>query len=191
MMNTLLPTANGGVFDLLNPMPDMVDPRDIAAHLSKLNRWVGGTFVPYSVAQHSIWCSRQVEQTAACYALLHDAREAYLGNASSPLKRVLASFAAEGERAPLDVLADRIDRAIFQRFRLTWPMPAHIRIAVKFADFQAMATERRDLCPSFPDALHEIDPLPAPHPAPIHPKSWVAAETMFLDRFDQLFGGRA
>jgi hypothetical protein len=49
---------SGIVFDYLNPTMDMIDINDIAHHLSQICRYSGGMPHIYSVARHSIICSR-------------------------------------------------------------------------------------------------------------------------------------
>jgi len=62
---------------------------DIAHGLALMNRFVGQTPRPISVAQHSVYVSRLCEShgpRVALQALLHDASEAYLGDMSKWVK---------------------------------------------------------------------------------------------------------
>jgi hypothetical protein len=60
---------------------------DIAHALSLINRFVGHTKFPLSVAQHSVMAARMLEGTPhALQALLHDGSEAYLGDVSRWVK---------------------------------------------------------------------------------------------------------
>lgn len=85
-------TFSGAEFDPYEPTADVIDIRDIAAALSNINRFIGHTEYPYSVAQHSVLVARMVPApvltppTLTLAALLHDAHEAYLGDMSAPLK---------------------------------------------------------------------------------------------------------
>lgn len=65
---------------------DDVDIKDIAHSLSMQCRWNGHTKFFYSVAQHSIAMSYQVEGRDRLLALLHDAAECYLADMPRPLK---------------------------------------------------------------------------------------------------------
>lgn len=64
-----------------------IDIRDIAHHLSHINRFTGGTPVPYNVADHSVRVSEYFcDPEMKLAGLLHDAAEAYINDLSSPLK---------------------------------------------------------------------------------------------------------
>ena len=72
---------------------------DIAASLSKQCRYNGHSIKFYSVAEHSVHVSHLVEHATrskheALHALLHDASEAYLGDITSPLKKILPDYKA-------------------------------------------------------------------------------------------------
>ncbi len=185
---TWLPTTTGKRFEILAPTADMIDISDIATSLAKIPRWIGKTHLPYSVAQHSVWVSYRVTQLAAPFALLHDAHEAYVNDISSPLKAALRQVSrANGiERDLLDEIVEPIDAVIFRKFGLPWPVPPHIRIAVKYADMQALSTEKRDLCVPHPDWAQV--PLPPEDAAPIKPLPWAKAHDQFMRRFAELFG---
>lgn len=85
-------TVSGRQVNLLYPKPEMIDLGDIAHALSRIQRFAGHTTVPYTVAQHSMLVARIVAITHPHYqlhALLHDATEAYIGDASRPLKNTM------------------------------------------------------------------------------------------------------
>lgn len=75
----------------VNPMDltaDDIDIRDIAHHLSCINRWCGALRQPISVAQHCVHVSWLLRGTGFELAgLLHDASEAYLGDMTKWVKR--------------------------------------------------------------------------------------------------------
>ena len=60
---------------------------DIAHALSNQCRFTGHVKHFYSVAEHSIACSRLVPDSDSLWALLHDASEAYIQDIASPVKR--------------------------------------------------------------------------------------------------------
>jgi hypothetical protein len=89
--------------DLMCPERACIVLSDIAHHLSQINRFTGGTKIPYSVARHSLLVMRMAEQATigmtekfradTMYAgLMHDASEAYLGDVSKPLKGLLPEY---------------------------------------------------------------------------------------------------
>lgn len=93
--------AGDRLLDLSAPDPaDLGTIETIANALSQINRFTGHLREPYSVAEHSVRVARAVADLGGrseivLGALLHDAHEAYLGDISGPLKRLIA---AEGVR---------------------------------------------------------------------------------------------
>lgn len=96
----------------VNPLDvpvEQIDIRDIAHHLSLINRFNGATRRPISVAFHSLWVANLVPDRFKLQALLHDGSEAYIGDITKWLKQT-ETF--EGYRAVEKVLQSRV----FQRF---------------------------------------------------------------------------
>lgn len=87
-------TYSGKKFDLVNPTEDMIDIESIAHALSLINRFIGHTPKPYSVAAHSLLVCDLLTDNDKLAGLLHDASEAYMGDVSSPLKKLLPSYKA-------------------------------------------------------------------------------------------------
>ncbi len=107
---------------------------DAAWAISQINRYTGHTKWPYSVAQHCVLMSRWIEDQAfALEALVHDLHEAYVGDVSSPLKKLL------GE--PFKKVDRRHELMVRRRFDL----PDDMAKQVKVADLRMLLTERRDL----------------------------------------------
>lgn len=74
-------TFTGRAYWPCDPLPSDVYIGDIAHALARLCRFNGHVIVPhYSVAEHSVRCSRIVESNLALAALLHDAAEAYVAD---------------------------------------------------------------------------------------------------------------
>lgn len=129
-------TFTGRAFYPQDPRPDDVDPVDIAHALALINRYTGHTPVPYSVAQHSVFCCWLVihklapgNLTAARWALMHDASEAYLTDISRPVKLFLPEYR--------DAEA-KVTATIATRFGLPGPREPAI---VKVADEVMLASE--------------------------------------------------
>jgi hypothetical protein len=82
-------TYNGHKFDPMNVGLETIDINDIAHALSLLCRFNGHIKELYSVAQHCVLMSEQVEPKYAFHALLHDAAEAYVSDVPRPFKPLI------------------------------------------------------------------------------------------------------
>lgn len=71
---------------------------DIAHALAAMPRFAGHTTASYSVAQHSVWCSKHAPEELALYALLRDVPKAYLMEMLGPIKRVMPTYCAAESR---------------------------------------------------------------------------------------------
>ncbi len=163
-----------------DPDPADVDIRDIAHALSLVCRFTGHVRSFYSVAQHSVLVAKAVGDATGCRrtamaGLLHDASEAYLADVARPVKHL-------PEMAGYRAAEARLEAVIAERFGLAYPWHE----AVKAADCQALATERRDLMVVQRD---DWGWLPEPWPQTI--TSWAPdhAERSFLAMF-QACGGK-
>jgi len=172
-------TLNGTAFDLMNPKPAMFDIEEIATALSRLCRYVGHLPVHYSVAQHCVHVAMLLPSAYRRAALLHDVEEAYLGDWTSPLKRLIRQHTKI-----VDHYAHRIREVAGQRFGCSL-VPTHEYIVR--ADLKMLVAERRDLKPgvlppqSWGPHLPTLDDVAdIPRVAP-----WTAemARVRFLDTF--------
>lgn len=134
---------SGKRLDLLHPTADDWADDDLALGLARTYRWGGHSAwpLPLSVAQHSIavMLLRQAAAPAPLTAveqlreLLHDAEEGLLG---FDCISVLKPFMGERFRQ----LSTRLERAVFERYRLPAWTPAE-HAAHKQADRLAAASE--------------------------------------------------
>lgn len=154
---------------------------DVAEHLAKINRHIGATVLPISVAEHCCRVAAILPDRLKAYGLLHDAHEAYLGDTIGPLKEM---FREEyGEDMLLDRLEARHDQVIFTAACLKWPLAAEDKATIKRADDVMFATEVRDLKP----AIAPRDrPRGVPHPDVIKPWPWAKAAERWLARLHEL-----
>jgi 5'-deoxynucleotidase YfbR-like HD superfamily hydrolase len=171
-------TFSGKMFRYLKPEPEDICIEDIAHGLSQLNRFVGQTVKPYSVAQHSVLVSQTCPKEFALYGLLHDASEAY----TNDVCRVLKLSPGMGIYKWYENLAMS---AVCKKFGLPEKEPAE----VKTADLVLLLTEKRDLFKNTClwavnkyDGTSHLDPLKNK----IRPWTAEEAEEKFLERFSQL-----
>ena len=138
-------TYTGRAFDLVSPSPADVELLDIAYQLAGLNRFVGATHEPYSVAEHSVRVMRAVadecpdDYDLQLAALLHDAHEAYTGDFTTPVKDTMDA----GARAWLSSLEGRVLGVICRWASLDIAMTA--RAEIREADARMCITERDGL----------------------------------------------
>ena len=86
----VIETYTGGEFRPFDPQPAEVRLLDIAAGLAHTCRFGGHCRQFYSVAEHSLYVSREFETPRLrLLGLLHDAGEAYLGDVPRPIKAEL------------------------------------------------------------------------------------------------------
>lgn len=165
-INCWIETYTGRNFWPLAPRVKDLDIEDIAHSLSNLCRYTGHTVSFYSVAQHCVLASSYSKFPR--WALMHDAAEAYLGDLSKPVKRLVPQF-SEAE--------DRILELVAQKWGLEWPMPDEVHVV----DRRMFSTEWRDVRRSIRHTTYE------PYPDMIEPVGPGSAKGMFLERFGELF----
>ena len=182
-------TFSGSYFDLADPLPSMVDGRDIARGLALTCRFGGQCPRPYSVAQHSLWCLEaarrmKLPRPVQLACLLHDAAEAYVGDVVKPLKVMLPEF------WPIE---RRVDDAVRRWARVS--ESAWSAEEVTTIDRAALLAERDRLWPT--DGVEwagEDDPRIAKVPRlAVRLTPWPRAEREFLHElhvFRLMEGGR-
>lgn len=136
-------TYTGIAFDFSDMRVESICIEDIAHALSHVNRYTGHTHYAYSVAQHSVLVAMRVkelggDQSEVLAALLHDATEAYLGDVSSPLKRLLPQY---------NVIEKQLASLIDEKFNLGG-MVKNLTARIKQADLEALASEAEIFFPA-------------------------------------------
>lgn len=163
-------TFTGIYFNAFDPQPDLIDIRDIAHALSQQPRYGGHLPKFYSVAQHSLYCSRLAPTHLKLCALLHDAAEAYLPDLPSPIKARMPQFKA---------VENNIFSVILKKFGIFETYYTHAD-ELKAIDIQALKDEwnflmqgRRCNKPLFP-ALSALEAT-----------NYELVETKFLKHFEE------
>ena len=163
----------GGYFDILAPERGEYGIETIANALSNLCRYTGHVDRFYSVAEHSVLVSRMVPERYAMEGLLHDASEAFVGDVSSPLKKLLPDY----KRIEENVQAD-----IARRFNLVYPFPHEIHDA----DKRIYWAERQNISPGRDGLWHQEYRASRKY----KPEGWQPAKAKreFLKRYRELAG---
>lgn len=179
---TWISLSTGKKLDFVTPDPESLTLDNIVRSLSRTGRWANQTRDFFSVAQHSVLVSQYVEARGGSrheqlVAMLHDAPEAYTGDAARPFKRLLGeSFKG---------IEQRLWEAISLKFLGEL---AEMSLLVKHCDNLALATEARDLFDIAP--TFECDySLPDPDGRPIVPWSMQQAFAVFKARYNKLSYG--
>lgn len=143
MADYVLETYEGRKVDLMAPAEEDICLTDIAWGLSRIARFNGHTLGPrpYSVAQHSLWCSWAAQHLlgasslTARHVLLHDAHEAYSGDIVRPLKSALKNAG---------LIEQRLQASIYRA--LDMPPPSDVdELCIGECDHMALAVEAHHL----------------------------------------------
>ncbi len=168
-------TLSGRFFDLLEPEDYEYCIDEIAEALSNICRYTGHVKKFYSVAEHSVLVSKLVPTRLALAALLHDSSEAFVGDVSSPLKKLLPEY---------QVIEERIQRAIANYYDVPFPFPKEIHEA----DKRMYWRERIDVAPGPRDTLWHQD-LAATRKVQASGMKPLMAKRMFIHRFKEITSG--
>lgn len=158
---------SGQYFNFLEPEAYRLEVEDIAHGLSNICRFAGQCREFYSVAQHSVYASHLVAPRDARAALFHDCAEAFLGDVSRPLKKLLPDYQA---------IEKRVEQALFAKLGIRFPLPP----AIKTADVRMLYAEQKALMPLHGDPWEGIDETPIDFS--IHPVSPLPAFLAFMER---------
>ncbi|MGV1754764.1 hypothetical protein [Agrobacterium sp. CG674] len=142
-------SSNGRKIFPFDPRAEEIDIEVVAHHLATNNRWNGATQhkrfksrISYSVAEHSVYCSRYIRDVLKrpdleLEALLHDGPEYVTGDMIRPLKhdpRIHPVY------KPIE---DNWEKAFADKWNLIFPLPKE----VKLADEAVCAAEAAQIVP--------------------------------------------
>lgn len=111
-------TFSGIYMNVFEPTLEMIHIEDIAHALSNQCRFGGHLPNFFSVAQHSVECSKMVDEDIALDALLHDASEAYLLDIPSPVKVKLSNYKK---------IEDDLMKLIAKKFGFQYPLHPQVK----------------------------------------------------------------
>ena len=166
-------TIGGEYFNFEDPSRSKFSIKDIAHALSHICRFNGHCKYLYSVAQHSVLVSYLVDDKYALQGLLHDAHEAFVGDMTTMLKRLIPEYKIYEDIAAAEV-------------RSRFGIPFELHESIHEADMIALMSERRNLLPERKD-----DDLYWPQgydtiAAKIFPESPGMAYAQFMKRYEEL-----
>jgi hypothetical protein len=145
--DTWILTATGGRFDLLDPRIEDVKLWDMALATAGIRRFTGHVGGNYTVNTHTRNIVAALPWAYKGWGYVHDLAEAYTGDASTPLKRVMRMF-SEARYSAFDRVSDHIESVVFQAFGFPSAMPEEAHRVVKQFDLALYAAEKRDLMPA-------------------------------------------
>lgn len=173
-------TYTGRMFRFDRPEPNSICILDIAHSLSRQCRFNGHTEEHYSVAQHCVIAAERAAREDRLYALMHDAHEAYTGDAAKPMKAFLPQ---------LKRLENRIQSWIY--YELGIPKPDELTARrVKRIDDSMLLTEALDCMGEGPIREVRIQEA-SPYLDGITPWTYEESIERFLSQYCLLrWGGR-
>lgn len=170
-------TFTGRQFFPTAPRGEDLAIEDIAHALSLICRYGGHVHRFYSVAEHCVHLSYAVEPEHALWALMHDSTEAYVGDMVRPLKQSMPAYRQ---------VEDHLMTVIAEHFGLPGVV---IPQAVVDVDTRILLDERAALMPNthYPWDIETLAPLG------VDIQAWTptVAERAYIERFDELSGGRS
>lgn len=174
--NTCISVTGGEYFDLLNPRGFDYSVETIAHALSNLCRYTGHVTQFYSVAEHCVLVSLAVPKKYALEGLLHDASEAFVGDVSSPLKKLIPEYKK---------IEEDIQAAIAEHYNLVYPFPEEIHKG----DKQLYWSERKVIAPAVDSLWHKNFRASRK----VEPQGWSPklAKKRFISRYNEIMNDRA
>lgn len=157
----------------LRPDPQTIDLIDIAHALSHLCRFTGHCKRFYSVAEHSLWVERLIQDDShRRAALLHDAAEAYIADVARPVK----------DRLGIGYVENELLQAIGRRFQIDL---INLPEEVIHLDNTMLSTEAYYLMPSKGEEWQSLPPRKS-LPQIREPRSIESVKREFLQRCEKL-----
>ena len=188
MRGPFIRTIGGTPAHLLSLSRQDVRIADIAHALAQLNRFTGHAREPYSVAAHSVNVAELVRRRGGTaleqlLGLMHDAPEAYVCDASGPLKAAMREIEGRDRSA-----YDMIERGVWLTIAARFDLPSELPEIVERADKDICEVEGLALVLGWtPSRDVDQDTRDLPYLF----GSWRGARRGFLDSWHRLRGGRS
>ena len=170
-------THRGHHFSFIDLSGNVYDIKDIAHALAMTCRFGGMSLWHYSVAQHSCHIAEELfretgDAALALDGLMHDAEEAYMGDMTTPLKRVMPEFRE---------LSGHVDKEIRKMYKFSG-VPMEMQPLTKEYDTRILLDEKTYLLPQSGIAW-DIEKTHSPLGIHIPQLSPHVAEQRFLELF--------
>ena len=163
----------GEYYDLLDPPRSVYTVETIGHALSNLCRYTGHVNRFYSVAEHSVLVSLAVPRAFALEGLFHDASEAFLGDVSSPLKKLLPEY-------------KKIEKSVMEEITTRFALnPVRLYSdEIHEADKRLYHAERQEIAPGKDKLWHtDLRAVRKVKPVGLPPRM---AYEMFMERYHML-----
>lgn len=133
-------TYTGNYFDYGNITKDSINKEDIIPALTRINRFVGHTFRPYSVGEHTFWCYMMAKRLGysireQLLVFIHDFTEAYCGDVNTDLKNLLPEYKR---------IEREVELAIYEYLGVKPPTEEE-EFKIKVVDYTMLVVEMRDI----------------------------------------------
>lgn len=133
-------TKSGIMFDYNKPTKDMIHLTDVLTSLARINRYLGHTERPYSVAEHTFFClvmAQKLNYSAReqLLVLVHDFTEAYVGDCPAPLKALLPNYCE---------IEAKVDKVIYEYLGVKPPTEEEF-LKIKYVDMTMLVIEMKQL----------------------------------------------
>jgi len=172
-------TWSGLKFHPFNPKVEEIKLEDIAHALSLTCRYNGHCSTFYSVAQHCIHTSLELEKQGhpsiiQLYGLLHDASEAYISDLTKPVKQCILQYKS---------IEAKIESVVWEAFGLNKPN-TYEKVCVKNMDNMMLAYEANILMKNY-DSWNDFH-LTIINPEINFAESMIETERKFIELANKL-----
>lgn len=136
----MIVTYTGNHFDYRSITKDSINKEDIIPALTRINRFMGHTFRPYSVGEHTFWCYMMAKKLGysireQLLVFVHDFTEAYCGDVNTDLKNLLPEYKR---------IEREVELAVYEYLGIKPPTEEE-EFKIKAVDYTMLVVEMRDI----------------------------------------------